>query len=518
MPRLQTASFFKNLGGVNLRSGLLSTNPDQADDILNMHSNMYGSWETRPGYDNFNTTPITGTPKIVGGFDYQKTVGSVTTRQRIVAADDGTIRDGSDPAFPVLKSGLPTGNLYDFTTYLNTLIIAQPGIKPLSFDGFNFQELDQLTRPQIVHVHGSRLFYIDPEEPSRVRYTRIGQLNNSPALNFFDVNTDDGQKLVGFATLYDQLIIFKEDSIFIMTGTDLDFDSVTLDFRVSQVNSAIGCTAFQTITVIRNLIFFLNEEGPYVFDGNQVTYIGQAIEDFFDPNSGETVTISQNAIDQSVAVDNRELHLFMLGMPKTSTGKIDFWVVYHYELKNWALWEYNDDFSVAFVAEDAQDNEIIFFGDHAGNLFQNGIGFSDNGTGIPWRYRSIWLSMESEEVLKRFRRVRSFFRATSADPITFRAYLDFNRNTPVLTATLQAQDQGSLWDVSLWDVAIWDGISRFSRVNKYGQGVTSGTTRGIHTQLEWSGTTNAQKVILEGWNVSYIPMSVFGTTQQNTGN
>lgn len=86
--------------------------------------------------------------------------------------------------------------------------------------------------------------------------------------NIVDIAKNDGDKITGLGKYQNQLIIFKERSIWSMT-----FDSSGVP-TVQQVSSSIGCVSHRSIDNMENDLIFLSRNGYYTL-GAQQNYLSQ---------------------------------------------------------------------------------------------------------------------------------------------------------------------------------------------------------------------------------------------------
>ena len=104
--------------------------------------------------------------------------------------------------------------------------------------------------------------------------------------NWFDVSRDDGDFLTGLASNFNQLIIFKRESLHRYNGSSTD-----------QVRNTPGTTASDSIVNIRDwTIYFFGggrrETGFYAYDGTEGFKISNGIQKYIDGiDSGAHVTI-----------------------------------------------------------------------------------------------------------------------------------------------------------------------------------------------------------------------------------
>lgn len=124
----------------------------------------------------------------------------------------------------------------------------------------------------IIEVYKDSLFMAGISgNPSRLYYSRGGDLINNFSSDengsggFIDVNKDDGQSITGLKVFKDNVLIFKEDSIY-----QFSFTSAGLP-QINQVNPSVGCIAPRSIVAVENDIFFLSRRGLFTI-GNEAGF------------------------------------------------------------------------------------------------------------------------------------------------------------------------------------------------------------------------------------------------------
>ncbi len=102
-----------------------------------------------------------------------------------------------------------------------------------------------------------------------------------PSSHYIDVG-DDNRPITGLAVIQDQLVIFKEDQIWNLTGDDAQ------DFRLWKSQATVGCIAPKTIVNVRGNILFLGRNegtpGVYSYDGSNVDCLSLSIESILAAN------------------------------------------------------------------------------------------------------------------------------------------------------------------------------------------------------------------------------------------
>jgi hypothetical protein len=123
--------------------------------------------------------------------------------------------------------------------------------------------------PPVSHYglwHDSRLFLAgDPENPSVVYYSEVGKPWYFPALNYDEVNRDDGSIITGLGAIGPTRYIFKERLIYEWTGNPVTATPIRQverpDATQNMARVAVGCASPDTLVGWNNSIIFRSMEG-----------------------------------------------------------------------------------------------------------------------------------------------------------------------------------------------------------------------------------------------------------------
>lgn len=128
-----------------------------------------------------------------------------------------------------------------------------------------------------------RLYGVPRANPSIVKYSDIGEPEHWPLDNWVDIRRDDGDVITGFAVLGNSLYIFKNRSIWIMTGdpeaTPI-LEVLAGGERVgTQTEFGLGCTAPRTIATHTDsiLIFYSRFYGVYMIESGVMISLSRGI-------------------------------------------------------------------------------------------------------------------------------------------------------------------------------------------------------------------------------------------------
>lgn len=166
----------------------------------------------------------------------------------------------------------------------------------------------------------------------RVRWSAINNANSwtvdaATLADYQDLLGDGGwvQKIVGGEQ---GGYVLQERAIWRMT-----FVGSPVIFQFDKVKTGIGAYAPQSVVSFQGMIFFLGNDGFYMFDGSTVYPIGQNKVDktFFDDLDSNYVYRIVGAIDP-----NRKLVLWSYPATGNSGGNPNRVLVYHWALKRWS--------------------------------------------------------------------------------------------------------------------------------------------------------------------------------------
>lgn len=232
-----------------------------------------GSLQKMFGYNNVNTTTLqsgaAGNGLIEFLQDSNNLVGVVGTR----------IYEGLQNAVPTVLSGvtLTTGlqcDMIEFNNGTTNLIVGVNGTDaPWSFDGTTLQALagSPPVGRWIEYFNNYVYMARHTNQANRLYYSA---LNSAESWNTTDGTGDyftfDGP-ITGLKSFGRQLVVFKNDSIGVLTGYGVS------DFvQVSRFINGVGCVAGHSIVEAklggpagREVLVFLAHDGIYAFDGTQ---------------------------------------------------------------------------------------------------------------------------------------------------------------------------------------------------------------------------------------------------------
>lgn len=188
---------------------------------------------------------------------------------------------------------------------------------------FNTSALDtvQALAPQIISAGQYRLFYVGPEDDSRVRFSKLADYQETPGFNEALILQvpEQGGAIKAIEAGEDAIWIFKERAVYVASGDGPDNLGVGAYGQPRIISQDVGCSDPRSVIRVPQGIVFKSAKGFYLADrGFNIQYIGGAMDD----QNSETVLAA-------VAEPEKHRCLFF-----TSTSVF----LYDYLINEWADW------------------------------------------------------------------------------------------------------------------------------------------------------------------------------------
>lgn len=383
-PRLKLDYDIPYFGTLDTTSDISLMEDENSPDCLNVVYDIVQSVLSRNGYIKLLTTP---TSSFIGGMYslYQST----GIRQLIYASNQnwykynnagGSTQITGTPAtffpnqqwsFDEYQDSLYGGNGTDGLIQYNGTITSDPTVGTIVANA--------AVTPQFVKVHKNRI-YCANKNSSTLYFSDAANPSSFPANNFILINTNDGQNITGIAEILDNLIIFKDDSVWILTGEPLGVGNTTTigNLQLRKATGVGGCSAFRTIALVGQTLFFMHHTGIYALQNTTVSLVSPLLSTTFKTG------MNPNAINLCWGIYSNQEKKYILGYPSPSSATCDSAIVYDFLTKAFSRWDHlPGSCAVSFKFSGAQ--ETICMGDpNKGNIYEllNGTAdiAGDNGT------------------------------------------------------------------------------------------------------------------------------------------
>jgi hypothetical protein len=501
-----------NNGGLNTRASEMTLKPEESPDLLNVKLTRSGAIEKEKGYVHYNEIAITGTPQIGGIYSYIK---SSTGNQYLIVAAGKKLYKAANGNFTDITTttGDYTENaLWDFTTF-NDLCIAVNGEEaPQKYTGgSNFEALagSPPAGASFVEIFQNRVFMAgEQNNPTKLSYSALSDPEDwttTDDAGWIEVGLNDGQKITGLKAFYDVLVIFKERSIYILSGSSGNPASADF-FYLKPINNAIGAISNRSIVQAGNEIFFLSDSGIYTL-GTVQTYGDLNIA----AKSYKIQSIIENLnkafLNKSFAVHDDEENRIWFFVPDGSSSQNNMILIYDYSMD---VWTKRSGFSsnCGTIYKDKLSGQTNFYtGSYSGHICLQKQGYSYAGEAINAYYTTPWLSLNNFRSRKRLRDIQILTVPTGGYYLGITYKWDFGAgNTGSLNVYLSGNT--SLWgentsdsQAGIWNEAIWDSRKTDKHTN-----VINGS--GNCLQLTFWNTNPDESFIISGWTINLIERGI----------
>lgn len=388
---------------------------DEAVLIQNAYINQRGSLTKRSGI--LLSGNDTGSTAIVGLKSWTENDGT-----KWVLRTTGTnLQYLNSTTWDNLDTGFTTGLDMDFAVANNKLYMVNGTDNTHSWDGAStvsnsaLVDMGSTTVPtgkyikwwkNYMFIAGASKFN-GASYPSRVWFSNLGAPDTwTTATDYFDVNLSDGQAITGLAILQDYLVIFKERSIWVITGTNpSDWKISGSNNNLTNVNQGIGCKSYRSIVQVGDDLWFMANDGIRSLRRN-----AEATTPNIGIVSGDiqtTITgLNQGALSKVAAIlFNKRVYfampngsssynnIVMVADTRITKDKADNphpWVKY----TGWqvAVWEVHEPSSTP----------SLYFGEASADslTFQAETGTNDNSAAIDFDYRSKMIDLREQDMRK----------------------------------------------------------------------------------------------------------------------
>lgn len=309
------------------------------------------------------------------------------------------------------------------------------------------------------HIFGSTI------SSSRLWFSGQGKPGSFDSNDFRDL-TDSAGAITAIVKFLGQLIIFKSESIWIVTGEDRN------TFIVTKQLSGIGTENQHNIIFNpeKNILMFIYQQSIFAYDGTSIVEMSSPIKAMLNSYSSSSL----NLYSTGVFYQKKNLCLWFM-----YTGSVSSILAYDNKLDQWMTRGYASSSAQRGVTN--FDYGKIYIGGTDGYVRQLDTGTSDDGTAIVCEAidRAIPRDL-ADATQKNFFEVEVFFA-----PNTGSVVVSYKLNTPSETA-------GDFTTIGTIDTSAAKGSARL-RFNAIGQR--------IYLRFYESSTTNT--VVLRGWHVFY---------------
>lgn len=369
-------------GGIDTTSDPSSSAPDgmaeeASPDTLNTVFDKVQSVESRKGYSKLLTTSLTNA--IGGMFPYYRSDG---TKQLVYASGNHLYKYDNAGGSTVL-TGTPatfTANQqWDFDELLDTVYGVNSKDGLIAYNGTTYSVANAGVLGQFMKIHKNRVYTANAGS-STLYFSDAGSPTSFPVNNFIAINTNDGQNITGIDSVLDNLVIFKDESVWILAGEPLGAGNTTTigNLQLRQANSPVGCSAFRTICKVEQTLFFMHSSGLYALQNYSVVPISQYLQKTFQTG------MNSSFISLSWAVYSPLERKYIVGYPSAAATTPDSAIIYDLQSKQYSLWDHLPGSCAVNFRFSGLTDTIVMGDPNKGNIYELFQGYADiygdNGT------------------------------------------------------------------------------------------------------------------------------------------
>lgn len=452
-------SYFKNSSGLNNAFSPIAIEDNEASDLQNVIFTTSGSFKKRSGFNDINdyrfgaTTGIKyvkfsdGVQKLFGTFDNDKIY-----KMDYSSGPDGTWDDITGSlSFAITQNNLATINVGE------DIVVIEDGLNttpPMSYH-YEAVALTCITLPgsppnaTVFAYHKNQGFCAgNYAAPSTLYFTDVGDLENwtTGLAGNVNVENNDGSIIRALVPGFDALYIFKDNSIFRLTGDDKD------NFELQRMVQGIGVMSPQAISLIGNQFFLTTGQGEvYIYDGAVgVTKISNKIEGSLKINTSYSRYPYLSTLEY--------LDDYYLSVSSSGSGTND--IVFMFDTFNMAWTKFDGINSNAWtVFDDGTGKDKILFGDYHGTVCQYPESDNDNGSAIDAYYTTKQFNYPELGPDKDWRTLRVYSAQEATDyNLTVTTYKDFETTGTENSINLKSTTGGS-YGTAVYGVDVYGGES-----------------------------------------------------------
>lgn len=513
--------YYNNIGGLNTTTAPTEIADNESPDMQNVVFDLGGSIVKRFGYISVPSNNIkvaSGTSSSITGLTiFRKSDGSrylvamtnndgkATPYYKSYTVGGGLVTGSwTNIDSPLLPSSYSDNYQASFATAQDTLVITVPsttGKQPFKWTGSgNVVALTSDTdvpNSSLCCYHFNTLFLSgDITYRSRVWFSAQDDIEDYTSTDWFDVETSDGSIVRGMVSALDSLYIFKDRSIWRLSGTNKD------DFTLQKMVDGIGTMSGKSIAVVNNIIMFASSNGDLcAYDGGYtVQFISQKLKTTI---SGLNYSRSNNILGLAFSSYRNSDSDYYVANSLAGSGINNQVLLFDNLYKAWTKFS-GMEANAWCVGDSDSGKPVMFFGDTNGYVFQypTSTYHDDNtvtGSTIEAYYTTKWFRYEESclgEKYLRMVKTNIYTQDLSTSNICLEVRTDYmSVGTEYIIPTYQG---GSLWDSAVWDIDIWSGQSLYTHRLELGIGTNM-------FQLKYSNETDNDGMTVFGFTMFIEP-------------
>lgn len=472
-------SYFQNWGGLNDNLSSTEIQDNEATDIQNVIFDTGGAIKKRFGYLTLPNNPALSTNKVttgavvsINGLAYytknngNKFIVAVANSDGKATVMEKPYSSGFNYSTPWVLVDSPTPSSGYVNDDICNFIIAQDwlvftvGIRAPPYVWKGTGVATALTTDAnvpsgtLLAYYKNQLFVSgDSTTPSRVWFSNLGDITTWTFTDFFDIDNSDGTQVRGIIPAFDCLYIFKDKSIWRLSGYERD------SFRLDKMVDGIGTLSPNSLKIVNNFIYFTTAQNDIaVYDGAYtVKFVSQKIR-----NTIGGLNFSRATQTTGLAFSTYKYNDFDYYASVSSFGssKNDTVLLFDTAFNAWTKFK-GINANAWCVGQDNNSQNMILFGDTNGYVYTYPSTTYYDGnvvtSAIVAFYQTKWFKYDEIALGDKYWRLLKTFTLAEPSTTTLSAELKVDQESSGRIVNLSLNPTSSLWDMAVWDVDVWSG-------------------------------------------------------------
>lgn len=297
------------VGGINQLSDPTALQDNELVDAVNLELDLDGSYIGRPPFFD-RAAPSSGTNLRLLGYYI------TAAHQRLIAANSGGLWSFESGVWTFV-SGTSTVVAaamvqYDDKAYI-VADVTSAGAGGFIDDTLTYTVQSAIKKGGAAVVHKERLFIVPGPNQTGSNSTLLQGSAPADFLTYpvsIFINKGDGQKLIDIQVYNDNLLLFKEDSTYVLA-----YDSAPTDAITRKVNATIGVASTNCVVAYENQLYVLHRNNVYEVVNYDFSKVNSKVPFLFDstkPGPWSTSTFLTLLGDRLVVKYFNRIYIFGL--------------------------------------------------------------------------------------------------------------------------------------------------------------------------------------------------------------
>ena len=478
-------------GGLNLNTDTFKLQDNESPDLLNVDIDGRGGFQCRRGVTPFSTTSLATTPHSM--WNYTNSGASYT-----MVGQGAKMLYSTGTTWTELGTNIgASSGTVGAATVNNTFYWVRDNAAAQKWNGTTLTSLGtsfnntitpgsgNMPRAQHIAVHSGYTWIAATWESgtfygSRVRFSWANEFDlsaeNWRSDEFIDVDPGkDGDQITAIMPFGDQLLVFKQNSVYAIYGYSSD------SFTVVNVSNSVGCAGRHAIVGTPNGVFFFDPKtGLNAYDGRQVRspfgQIWPSMRDGWIPKTSYAnihLGWINNRVWMSVpwktAPSDPRYYTFVFD-PFLSNG---CWTKYDLKAGPFCKNERSTDY-LAAIHDSTGVKNLVYKVDVQDQYHDN---FGSGVVPINAYYRTKWIDLGQPAVKKRWRRMEAVLQVDLPYELQVETFKDYDPTATIKQFKIAAEgfvtaETNGIWgtvgvtDPSKWDTAQWAHTGQYGEIQK----------------------------------------------------